>query len=116
MKDFVLKSLVAQDQPWWPKNSSDWKITADHPWCDADAYNPDYWQDRVLSLCSYDITQSNFGLSYLDLMDLDIPTFEAIEESVHKIAEKQQAALPPELKEKMNQQSNGSNMFKAPKL
>lgn len=114
MKDFVYKSLVAQDQPWWTKTTSDWKITADHPWCSKDEYNPDFWQDRVLHLCSYDITQSHFGMSFLDLMDLDVPTFEAIEEYVHKIADKQHAALPQELKDKMSQ-ANSHNALKTPR-
>ena len=107
MKDFVLRSLVAKDQPWWNDDTSEWKISVYHPWCKSDQYNPDYWQDRVLDLCTYDITQSNFGMSYLDLMELDIPTLEAIEERVHKIAERQREAMPADLKERLAQ-ANGT--------
>lgn len=110
MKDFVRRALVAQDQPWWNKHSSPWKITDYHAWCDPDDYSPDYWQDRVLDLCTYDIVQTNFGLSFLDLMELDVPTFEAIEKRVHEIAKRQHDALPQELKERSS--TNGGNTSK----
>lgn len=108
MKDFVRRALIAQDQPWWRKHSSEWKITDFHLWQDPEDYSPDYWQERVLDLCTYDILQTNFGLSFLDLMSLDIPTFEAIEEKVHELAKRQHDALPQDLKDRMSQSAGSS--------
>jgi len=106
MKDFTMRCLIAQDQPWWNTISSEWKISSDHPWCKENEYSPGYWEDRVINLCSYDITQSNFGLSFTDLMEMDVATFEKIEKAVHKLAEKQSAAIPQDMKEKYDQ-ANG---------
>lgn len=103
MKDFVRRALVAQDQPWWRKHASEWKITDFHLWQNPEDYSPDYWQERVLDLCTYDIVQTNFGLSFLDLMELDVSTFEAIEERVHLIAKRQHDAMPQDLKDKLAQ-------------
>ena len=109
MKDFVRKVLIAKDQWWWNKMQSPWKITAWHqsepppePGM-LENYSPDYWQKRVLDLCTFDIVRNNFGLNYLDLMQLDVPTFETIEERVHKIADKQREAIEKATKPDPNQ-------------
>lgn len=95
-KDFVRRVLIATDEPWWQKNTSEWKISIVHPWCPENSYTPDYWEERVLDLCSYDLTRSNFGLGFNDLMDMDVATFEKIEKRVHEMAERQQATLKKE--------------------
>lgn len=108
MKDFVRKILIAKDEKWFSKNHDEWKVTAYHSWAPPNSYLPSYWEDRAMALCVYDITNNNFGMSFLDLMDLDVATFEKIEDRVHKIVEQQQAAVPEELKTQLKKHKNGA--------
>lgn len=98
MKDFVLRVLISQDEDWWKDTKGEWKITAEHPRCPDGSYTPNYWEERVLHLLAFDITHSNFGLGFLDLMELDVSTFESIEEKVHKMAEAQTKAMPDDIR------------------
>ena len=96
-QDFLKRYLINKDQFWWDAKLSPWIINLMHEWAQTVEdpvshekiipYKVNYWRDRVLNLCDYEITHTNFGLSYLDLMKLDPATFEEIEERVHDLAE-----------------------------
>ena len=82
---------------------SPWAINIEHPWVQTSRdprtgkeltpYKVDDLRERAMNLCEYEITHANFGLSFLDLMHLDLATFEEIEERVHEIAREQQKSM-----------------------
>lgn len=95
--DFLKRYLIAKDQFWWNASLSPWVLNLIHEWAPVaedplthvklEPYKVSYWRDRVMGLCEYEITHTNFGMGYQELMNLDVPTFEEIEERVHKLAE-----------------------------
>ena len=99
LRDYLMRVQFAKDIGWWDKSNSPWRLTECHENWEATDYNPDFWRDRVTRLCAFDITMSNFGLSYNDLMQLDVPTFEYIEKKVHELAKARNDALPKDMKE-----------------
>lgn len=98
MKDFVRRTLIAKDEPWWSKEMSEWKITAMHPWCPENSYTPDFWEDRVLRLLEFDVTHNHFGFDFFKLMELDVSTFIKVEEKIHEIVKRQNDVLPDDIK------------------
>lgn len=77
---------------------------------EPDDYN--YWRNRVMNLCSYEMTHQNFGLGYNDLMKLDVATFEEIEEAIQEHAKRTKANLDALSK---HTNSNSNNLLEGMK-
>lgn len=93
----MLRALIASTEPWWTQvANNEWGLTIKHPTRPEETIEPNYWQLRVLRLCTYDITMNNFGLSYNDLMNLDVETFNIIQEKIEQMDKEQKAALKRE--------------------
>jgi len=105
LKDFVRRTLIGQDEFWWDKEPSEWKVQVMHPWAPEGSYVPNYWMNRALDLCRNDIVHTHFGLGFLELMDLDPATFEIIEERVTQIVKRHNDAIPDSLKQDLKNQS-----------
>ena len=101
LRNYTRRALIAQDDPFWNESHSAWKITIEHPLYPHDSITPDYWIDKVLDLCEIEVTHSNFGLGFNDLMSMDPSTFLKIENRVHELTRKQTANLSPELKKEL---------------
>lgn len=101
LRNYTRRALIAQDEPFWNESHSAWKITLEHPLCPADSVTPDYWIDKVLDLCELELTHTNFGLTFNDLMNMDPATFLKIEKRIHDLSQKQTANLSPELKKEL---------------
>ena len=101
LRNFVRRSLIAQDDPFWQESHSQWKITIEHPLCPKDSVTPDYWIDKVLDLCELEVTHTNFGLTFNDLMSMDPATFLKVEKRVHDLTYKHTANLSPEIKKEL---------------
>lgn len=54
-----------------------WHIKYIEPRIDLSTYI-----DRVFNICRLDITMELYGLSFLDLLELDLPTFERLEREI----------------------------------
>lgn len=54
-----------------------WHIKYIEPRIDLSTY-----MDRVFAICRLDITMELYGLSFLDLLELDLPTFERLEKEI----------------------------------
>jgi hypothetical protein len=102
IREFLIRTAICADQFWYPGTSSRWKLHLMHEWSEKvrdssgnlvepDDYN--YWRNRVMNLCSYEMTHQNFGLGYNDLMKLDVATFEEIEEAIQEHAKRTKANL-----------------------
>ena len=93
----MLRALIASTEPWWTQvANNEWGLTIKHPTRPEETIEPNFWQLRVLRLCTYDITMNNFGLSYNDLMNLDVETFNIIQEKIEQMDKEQKAALKRE--------------------
>ena len=99
LRDITMRALIYQDEPWWAETRSDWKLAIQHPMCSSDSYPIDYWEERVLDLCEYEQTRSHFGLSFNDLMAMEVPIFEKIEKRVHALVKRLSDNTPKEIKE-----------------
>ena len=107
---------------WWKKASSPWALNIEHERTRTHRdprtgrmytdYQVDDLRQRALNLCEYEITHTNFGMSFTDLMHLDLATFEEIEDRVHKLAEETAKSM-----KKMSDAANGakSNLLLAKK-
>jgi len=110
LKDFVLRTAFAKDLGWWDKVMSEFKVTekfhrfevVNH---EGEAVGVDHLTalpfERALDLCGYDVTNANLGLGLMDLMKLDVASFNRVEQWVHKYAEEQRKRMPKQLKEEM---------------
>lgn len=49
-------------------------------------------EDRVITLLKFDVTKDMFGFTYHSLMELDLPTFSRIEETVFKFVKEREDA------------------------
>ena len=110
LKDFVLRTAFAKDLGWWDKVMSEFKVTekfhrfevVNH---EGEAVGVDHLTalpfERALDLCGYDVTHANLGLGLMDLMKLDVTSFNRVEQWVHKYAEEQRKRMPKQLKEEM---------------
>jgi len=96
------RALLAQDEPWWGKTRTDWKLAVEHPYASNDSILPDYWMDRALDLCENELTHQFFGLTFTDLMQLDPATFEKIEKRVYDYARRQAEKMPASLKKELD--------------
>ena len=103
-RNFVRRALIAQDDPFWNQSSSAWKITLEHPLHPSDSSGPDYWLNRVLDLCENELTHQYFGLTFKDLMQMDVSTFTKIEKRVSDLAKRQSERMSPELKKELQKQ------------
>ena len=110
LKDLVLRSAFARDLGWWDKVTTEFKITEKYYKFDVvnssgDTVGTDNLValpiDRALDLCGYDVTHGNLGLSFKDLMSMDVDTFGKVEEWVHKYAEEQRKRLPKSIKNEL---------------
>lgn len=104
LREFVLRSAFAKDLGWWNKSTSPFRITEISDDDDSLQDGVNYWTNRALRLCAYDITVSNLNMGFLELMSLDVYTFELVEEWVHKIAELQRKNLPDDMKKQQKQE------------
>ena len=95
IREYLIRTAICADQFWFKRASGRWKLHQMHPIADKikdvdgsmvepDDYN--YWRKRVINLCTYEMTRQNFGLNFMDLMRLDVATFEEIESEVHEAA------------------------------
>jgi len=114
LKDLVLRSAFAKDQDWWNKVNTEFKVTERYYKFEATDHNGDAVGvdnlialplDRAMDLCGYDVTHQQLGLNLLDLMSLDVDTFNKVEEWVHKYMEEQRKRqdklLPKSMKDEM---------------
>ena len=85
-KDFAIQLLRDQHETWWGEGDSSWKFHQVHKPPRPDL-TPECFVDRVLALCSCDVTHNYMGLSFIDLMNLDYATFVEIEEKVEAITD-----------------------------
>lgn len=95
-KDAMRRALIASTEPWWQDVNSEWGVTIQHPIAPDKMLSPDFWQQRAMDLCTYEFTRSHFGLGYLDLMELDVSTFEEIEKRVKDMEARQRNSLKKE--------------------
>lgn len=110
LKDLVLRSAFAKDMGWWDKVSTEFKVTekyykfetVDH---NGEAVGVDNLValpiDRVLDLCGFDVTHQNLGLSFADLIRMDVDTFTHIEDWVHQYVKEQKKRMPKDIKDEM---------------
>jgi hypothetical protein len=95
IREYLIRTAICADQFWFKDVSGRWKLHKMHPVADKvkdlegtmvvpDDFN--YWRKRVINLCTYEMTRQNFGLSFIDLMHLDVATFEEIEHEVYEAA------------------------------
>lgn len=110
LKDLILRTAFAKDQLWWDKVNTEFKVTEKYYKFDTTDHNGDTVPidnlvalpiDRALDLCGFDVTHSNLGLSFLDLMKMDVDTFSKVEEWVHRYAEEQRKRMPKQIKDEM---------------
>jgi len=60
-----------------------------------------YWIERVIELCKTDVTHDLFGLSFADLLEMDVVTFNQLArviEEIRKERSKQRDALEEQIK------------------
>ena len=91
------RALIAQDEPWWGKTTSPWKLTIVHDAPEGHV-GPDYWFDRAFELSCIDMVHQNFGMSFNDLMSMDVGSFIEFERKVHEFLRKRDESMSPELK------------------
>ena len=110
LKDLVLRTAFAKDQGWWDKVTSEFKVTeryykfetVDHNGVAVGVDNLTALPlERALDLCGYDVTHSNLGLGLMELMSLDVDTFNRVEDWVHKYAEEQRKRMPKSIKQEI---------------
>lgn len=110
LKDLVLRTAFAKDQLWWDKVTSEFKVTERYSKFQTYDHNGETVEvdnltalplDRALDLCGFDVTHNNLGLSLLDLMSLDVDTFNQVEDWVHKFAEEQRKRMAKPLKDEL---------------
>lgn len=94
------RALICQDEPWWGKSTSPWKLSIVHPPIPGHV-GPDYWFDRAFDLSAIDIVHQNFGLSLNDLMSMDVGTFITFETKVHELLKKREQQMDPQLKKEL---------------
>ena len=99
LRDFVRRCNIASDEHWWNNNPSPWKLQLIHPWSSTESFTPDYWLERAMNLCEKEVTMTHFGLSLMDLLKLDVCTFEMIEEKVGKILMRRKDNLPKDVRD-----------------
>lgn len=102
-RDVLIRYSISRDEFWWKNASSPWKMNIEHdrvqetidPVTRAKLipYKVSDLRDRALDLCGYEITHTNFGLSFSDLMKLDLATFEEVEDRVHEMAQQQSKSM-----------------------
>jgi hypothetical protein len=83
LRNITRRSLIAQDDPWWSSNNSDWKLTIYHEYAPEGTMTPDFWMDEVLDLCEHEALHKYFGLTFNDLMHMDPASFEKIRRRVY---------------------------------
>ena len=98
-RNLTRRALLAQDEPWWSKTRTDWKLAVEHPYAANDNILPDYWMDRALDLCENELTHQFFGLTFTDLMQLDPASFEKIEKRVHDFSKRQAERISSQTKD-----------------
>nr|DAG42853.1 MAG TPA: hypothetical protein [Bacteriophage sp.] len=65
-------------------NNPNWHISYKEPGSNLDQY-----ENRVIDLLQRSVTHELFGLSYWDLMNMDLPTFNKIRNRILDICQKQ---------------------------
>ena len=66
-------------------NNPNWYISYKDPLGSLDQY-----EDRVLDLLQRSVTHELFGLSYWDLMQMELPTFNKVRKRILEICQKQE--------------------------
>lgn len=64
----------------------------------------DHWLNAAIELCKTDVTNELFGLSFADLLEMDVATFRKIEEVIKEIRkerERQREEIQNETKKGM---------------
>lgn len=94
VRDFVFRVLYLQHELWWQEDPSPYKTNLYHDPTPEGYLAPTTYMERAIELCGYEITNRNYGLGFIDLMQLDLTTFEDIEKAVHEEAARQAKSLP----------------------
>ena len=93
IRDFVFRVLSKQHSIWWQGDMSPYKVNLWHSPVPEGYNKPTAYMDRALDLCEYEMTHDNYGLTFKDLMELDLTTFEEIEQRVHEQAKARQGKI-----------------------
>lgn len=101
LRNITKRSLIAQDEPWWKENTSDWKLTVVHDYAPEGTMTPDFWMEEVLELCKHEVLHQYLGLTFEELMHMDPSTFEKIRKWVYDFEKEQSERMSPELKKEL---------------
>lgn len=81
-------TIMQKDNPEYNFNSSDWNVIYREPHPDLRAI-----QNSVIDLCKRDITHELFGLTYVDLMEMDYPTFSRLRKTILELCKEKQEEI-----------------------
>lgn len=94
LKEFTFRCMSSSASRWWRNQSSPFKMHLLHKEeSERTDLSPNCWIDRAISLCSSDILHTFFGMSFQDLLNLEVDMFEQIERAVNDIAIRQSETM-----------------------